>query len=199
MTTSWEQSAEVLSIVFQSSLIGFVHYWKCYEKFPKIQSKTHLLGSLYNNLGLQLLLAIAYHLPLVLSVESLFDLFTDVFFGMLFLNFFDQLFRTSSFRRVWKRKIKNPCRELKTQKSHWKIMVAFPTASSAKIHVIPSKMLQENAILISETTIALSIFLSPSDNFIAFSLPCRCRLHMTITNVTVLPNKIAPTGTITAI
>ena len=62
------------------------------------------------------------------------------------------------------------------QKSHWKNIVAFPTASRANIHVIPSNTLQANAILVCEIIIAVSIigflFSSPSDSFLAFSWPC---------------------------
>ena len=52
-------------------------------------------------------------------------------------------------------------------------MVAFPTASKAKIHVIPSKTLQANAILACEIINAASItgffFSALSGNFLVSS------------------------------
>ena len=53
--------------------------------------------------------------------------------------------------------MKKPCKELKTQNSHWKIRVAFPTASRANVQVVPSKTLQVKVILASEITLAVSV------------------------------------------
>ena len=82
-------------------------------------------------------------------------------------------------------------------------MAAFPTASKPKIHVIPSKTLQANAILVCEIINTVSIigffFSSLLDNFFAFNLPCRYRLYITFVNVTVLANRMAATGITTAI
>ena len=153
--------------------------------------------------------------PVLFLLVPSFDFLSDNALGFLYISFlsdrpvlffFDSFskyaFRASWFRRVWKQKIKKPCKELKTQNSHWKVTAASPTASRANIQVVPSKKLQVKAILAYERNLeGLNIgFLCSFSRgkFTTFLSLFWCNLYMTTVRITVFTNKMAATGTTTA-
>ena len=103
----------------------------------------------------------------------------------------NQAFLTSWFRTTWKKKIKNPCRELVTQNNHWKSMVTSSTAKKAKTQVVPSNILQPNALLASVITRVAT--------FIGLRLILLCNLIITIISTIKLASIMAAPGATTLI